>query len=137
MAKKPQSTNLDNVSAYIEMLDEPIKEIVEALRQIILSTDPYITEEIKWNAPSFYYSGEMKPFDPKEYRRHIIVMNLHKRIMLVFPSGDKIDNSSGLLTGDYKDGRRLVEVKAMDDVKRITPALQAATKDWLSKVEKN
>lgn len=136
MAKKPQSANLDNVSGYIEKLDEPTKEIVEALRQIVLSTDPEIAEEIKWNAPSFYYTGDMKPFDPKEYRRHIIVMNLHKRILLVFPSGAKIDNTSGLLTGDYKDGRRLVEVKTLDDVKSITPALQAAIRDWLSKVEK-
>ncbi len=78
----------------------------------------------------------MKPFDAKEYRRHIIVMNLHKRILLIFPSGAKIENSSGLLTGDYKDGRRLVELKTIDDVKRLAPALHEAIKDWLSKVEK-
>ena len=131
---KPSGKEL--VSAYIEALNEPTKEIVATLRQIILSTDAEIAEEIKWNAPSFYYSGVIKPFDPKEYRRHIIVMNLHRRILLVFPSGAKIDNSSGLLTGDYKDGRRLVEVKSMEDVKSITTELQAAIKDWLSKVEK-
>ncbi len=129
-------SNTEQVSAYIDKLEQPIQEIVETLRQLILSTDPEIAEEIKWNAPSFYYMGEMKPFDPKEYKRHIIVMNLHKRILLVFPSGAKIDNTFGLLTGDYKDGRRLVEVKNMDDVNSITPALQAAIKDWLSKVEK-
>jgi hypothetical protein len=133
---KSQLSNTELVSAHIEKLDEPTKEVVETLRQIILSTDPEIAEEIKWNAPSFYYSGEMKPFDPKEYRRHIIVMNLHKRILMVFPSGAKIDNTLGLLTGDYKDGRRLVEVKTMADVKNITPDLQAAIRDWLSKVDK-
>ena len=134
---KPKLSNIELVNAYIEQLQEPTKKIVEALRKIILSTDPEIAEEIKWNAPSFYYTGEMKPFDPKEYRRHIIVMNLNKRILMVFPSGAKIDNSSGLLTGDYKDGRRLVDVKTMDDVKSITPALQSAIKDWLSKAEKS
>lgn len=135
MAKQKLSDN-ELVSAYIEKLEEPTKQIVETLRQIILSTDAEIAEEIKWNAPSFYYSGYMKPFDPKEYRRHIIVMNLHKRILMVFPSGAKIDNKLGLLTGDYKDGRRLIEVKTMDDVKSITRALQAAILDWLDKVEK-
>jgi hypothetical protein len=124
------------VSAYIEGLEQPTQGIVEALRQIILATDAEIAEEVKWNAPSFYYTGEMAAYAPKEYRRHIIVMNLHKRILLVFPSGAKIDNTSGLLTGDYNDGRRLVELKNMDDVKSITPALQIAIKDWLSKVEK-
>ena len=134
---KIKLSDTEMVSAYIEKLGEPVCEIVEALRQIILNTNAEIAEEIKWNAPSFYYTGEMKPFDPKEYRRHIIVMNLHKRILLVFPSGARIDNASGLLTGDYKDGRRLIEVKTMDDVRGITPALQAAIEDWLSKVDKN
>ena len=137
MTKTPKLTGSEAVSAYIAQLDEALGPIVEKLRQIVLSTDPEIAEEIKWNAPSFYYTGEMKPFDPKEYRRHIIVMNLNKRILMVFPSGAKIDNSSGLLTGDYKDGRRLVDVKTMDDVKSITPALQSAIKDWLSKAEKS
>jgi hypothetical protein len=40
----------------------------------------------------------MKPFDPKEYKREIIVMNLFKgRIMLVFPSGAKVKDASGML----------------------------------------
>ena len=133
---KLKLSNTELVTAYIEKLDEPTREIVETLRRVILSADPEIAEEIKWNAPSFYYSGEMRLFDPKEYLRYIIVMNLHKRILMVFPSGAKINNASGLLTGDYKDGRRLVEVKTMDDVKSITPVLQAAIRDWLSKVEK-
>jgi hypothetical protein len=128
--------NTESVSAYIQGLEEPVRSIVDALRQVILGTDSEIAEEIKWNAPSFYYTGEMKPFAPKEYKRYIIVMNLHKRILMVFPSGAKIDNASGLLTGDYADGRRLVYVKTLDDVKAITRALQAAIKDWLSKVEK-
>ncbi len=41
------------------------------LRNIILSTDKEIGERIKWNNPSFYYTGEMKPFDPKEYKREL------------------------------------------------------------------
>ncbi len=133
---KQKASDTELVSDYIDKLEQPTKGIVKALRETILSTDAQIAEEIKWNAPSFYYSGEIKPFDPKEYRRHIIVMNLHKRILMVFPSGAKIDNTSGLLTSDYKDGRRLVEIKTIDEVKIIKPQLQAAIKDWLSKVEK-
>jgi len=65
--------------------------VVEALRQLILSTDPEIGEEVKWNAPTFFYSGEMRSFDPKEYKRYLIVFNLFKQdcIRLVFPSGCK------------------------------------------------
>ena len=45
-----------------------------ALREVILTTDASIGEEIFWNAPTFFYTGEMKPFDPKEYKRYIIVL---------------------------------------------------------------
>ena len=77
----------------------------------------------------------MKPFDPKEYKQYIIVMNLHKRILMVFPSGAKIDNANGLLSGDYTDGRRLLHVTGMDDVLQKEQALRHAIKDWISKVE--
>lgn len=136
MDKTPKLTGSEAVSAYIAQLDEATGSIVEKLRHIVLSIDPQIAEEIKWNAPSFYYTGEMKPFDPKEYKRHIIVMNLRKRIMLVFPSGAKISNTDGLLTGDYADGRRLVNINNMDDVIQKEQALRKAVKDWITKVEK-
>lgn len=107
------------------------------IRQIILSTDKEIGERIKWNNPSFYYKGEIKPFDPKEYKREIIVMNLFKgRIMLVFPSGAKVDDSSGLLQGDYKDGRRVIIFKDLKDVKSKERALQNVIKQWLKMVDK-
>ena len=136
MTKTPKLTGSEAVSAYIAQLDEALGPIVQKLRQIVLSTDPEIAEEIKWNAPSFYYTGQMKPFHPKEYKQYIIVMNLHKRILLVFPSGAKISNANNLLTGDYADGRKLLYISNLDDVLQKEQALRAAIKDWISKVEK-
>jgi hypothetical protein len=135
--KANKLTDEEQVTEHIQKLDPALAETVEAIRQIILKTDNEIGEHIKWNNPSFYYTGEMKPFDPKEYKREIIVMNLHKgRIMLVFPSGAKVNDSSGLLEGDYKDGRRLAIFKDIDDVKAKENALQNVIKAWLTLVEK-
>lgn len=136
----PTATKLsdqEQVSEHIAKLEPQIGEIIEAIRQIILNTDPEIGERIKWNNPSFYYTGEMRPFDPKEYKREIIVMNLHKnRIMLVFPSGAKVNDTSGLLEGDYKDGRRLVTFKDIEDVNAKAETLQNIIIKWLSLVDK-
>ena len=44
-------------------MTHPLAKIVESLRKIILSTDPEVGEEIKWNAPTFLYSGEMKSWE--------------------------------------------------------------------------
>ena len=136
MAKQAPQSNAELVTGYIQNLDAPVAGIVEAIRQIILSTDPEIGEEIKWNAPSFLYTGEMKLFNPKEFKRHIIVMNLHKRILLVFPSGAKVNDTSGLLEGDYADGRRLIYIKSMDDLKSKEAGIRKVIKDWLALVEK-
>ena len=137
MPPKSKATDQEQVAQHIKKLATPLTEVVEYLRQLILSSDKEIGERIKWNNPSFYYTGEMKEFDPKEYKRELIVMNLHKgRIMLVFPSGAKVIDKSGLLEGDYKDGRRLVVFKDLADVKAKEKVLQKIIKAWLKLVDK-
>jgi hypothetical protein len=135
--KRIKLTDSEQVSAYIQALEPSFGGIVEALRHIILSTDPDIGEEIKWNAPTFFYTGKMPPSDPKAYKKYIIVTNFHKgRMLLVFPSGAKINDTTGFLEGDYKDGRRLHYFKDMEDVVTHKNALQDVIKEWLKLVEK-
>ncbi len=137
MAKLIKLTDTQQVTAHIKKLDPETGKIVQALRKLILSTDKEIGERIKWNNPSFYYTGEMKAFDPKEYKREIIVFNLFKnRIMLVFPSGAKVNDRSGLLEGDYKDGRQIAIFKDMKEVKAREHDLIAILKTWLALVDK-
>ena len=136
-AKPEKLTDKEQVTEHIKKLEPQLSKTIEVIRQIILSTDKEIGERIKWNNPSFYYTGEMKPFDPKEYKREIIVMNLFKgRIMLVFPSGAKVNDTSGFLEGDYKDGRRTVVFKDIEDVKAREKDLKTVIKKWLALVEK-
>lgn len=129
-------SDTQQVTDHIAQLDPQLGKVITYLRKVILSTDKIIGERIKWNNPSFYYTGEMKVFDPKEYKRELIVMNLHKgRIMLVFPSGAKVKDTSGLLTGDYKDGRRLVVFADLADVKSKEKQLKKVIKDWISLID--
>jgi hypothetical protein len=137
MPDSPKLTDQEQVTQHIQKLDVSIRDIIETLRQIILNVSDEISERIKWNNPSFYYNGEMQPFDPKEYKREIIVFNLHKnRIMLIFPSGAKVNDTTGLLTGNYADGRRIIVFKDMEDVKAKESALQNVIKEWLKLVDK-
>ena len=137
MAKTNPLSDHDQVTEHIQKLEPGLAKTVEAIRKIILSVDPEIGDRIKWNNPSFYYTGEMKPVDPKEYKREIIVLNLHKgRIMLVFPSGAKVNDKSGLLEGDYKDGRRTCVFADLDDVKTKEKALRQVIRTWLTMIEK-
>ncbi|SEN44490.1 hypothetical protein SAMN05192574_103182 [Mucilaginibacter gossypiicola] len=126
------------VDAYMQKLEHPLKGVLEALRKVILSVDSEIGEHIKWNAPSFLYTGEMRPFDPKEYKRYVIVSNVYQKdcIRLVFPSGAKINDTSGLLSGDYADGRRLAFFHNMEEVEAQEGALRNAVKSWLVLLDK-
>ena len=76
MQHTPKLSDSELVTEHIQKLDPVVRKIVEAIRQIILSVDEEIGERIKWNNPSFYYAGELKTFDPKEYKREIAVFNL-------------------------------------------------------------
>ena len=137
MAKTTKLPDTEQVTAHIKKLDSSIRKTVETLREIILGTDKEIGERIKWNNPSFYYTGELKSFDPKEYKRELIVFNLFKnRIMLVFPSGAKVSDETGFLQGDYKDGRRVAIFKDLADVESNEKILRTVIKKWLKLVDK-
>jgi len=137
MAKATKLTDQEQVTQHIKKLSPAIRNTIEKIRQIVLNTDEEIGERIKWNNPSFYYTGEMKEFDAREYKRELIVMNLHKdRIMLVFPSGAKVNDQSGLLEGDYKDGRRILIFKDMTDVEAKEKKLKAVIRKWIALIDK-
>jgi hypothetical protein len=126
------------VDAYMKKLKHPRKDVVEALRQIILSADKEIGEEIKWNAPTFFYTGKMEPFNPKEYKRYIVVFNLYQKdcIRLVFPSGAKVNDKTGFLQGEYADGRRLAFFPNVAEVESKKKILQAVIKKWLGLLDR-
>lgn len=139
VTKKPEEDKTDPaaVTAHIKKLEPALAKVVQYIRTVILSSGKDIGERIKWNNPSFFYTGRMKPFDPKEYKREIAVFNLFKgRIMLVLPAGAKLGDKSGLLEGDYKDGRRLIIFKDLKDAQAKEKALKKIIATWLKMVDK-
>ena len=121
------------VDAYMQKLTHPLADLAAALRTAILAADVSIGEEIKWNAPAFFYTGPMKPFNPKEYRRHLAVFNFYRKdsIRLVFWHGDRANDRSGFLEGEYPDGRRLAVLESLEQLHRRKKALIAALKAQL------
>lgn len=138
MAKTNKLGNEKQIIEYYLKLDHPLKDLTEELRKIILATDQQVGEQIKWNSPCFYYTGEMKPFDPKEYKRDIVVINLHKKdlVVLVFPTGAKVIDATGLLEGKFSDGRKIVNFASLKELKNKEKDLQTIIKEWLKLVDK-
>lgn len=121
----------DKVDEFMQALDHPLRSVAAQLRKLILSGDKSIGEGIFWNAPCFYYTGKMKPFDPKTYQRYIVGFNFFKPdvIRLIFLRGATVQGKSKLLTGDYKDGRRLALFSSVTDVKKHEKELKRIVKE--------
>ena len=121
------------VDAYMNDLEHPLREVVQSLRKAILSVDKSIGEGIFWNAPTFYYTGNMKPFDPKTYKRYIVGFNLFRKdcVRLIFLRGATVSDPNGLLEGDYEDGRRLALFHGPEDFKRHLKDLKGIVKRLL------
>ena len=132
---KPSETTA--VDAYMQKLKHPLADLAASVRTTILAADKTIGEEIKWNAPAFFYTGPMEPFDPKEYRRHLVVFNFHRKdcIRLVFWHGDRAKDQSGFLEGEYADGRRLATISTPAELRSRKKALVAALKAQLKHLQ--
>lgn len=115
------------VDEYLATLEHPYKAEVAALREIILGVSDDITEQIKWNAPTFSYKGYLATF------------NLHSKLgrqvaHLVFHNGIILDDPNGILEGDYPD-RRMAYFKDMAEVEANADALRGLVRDWIGKMD--
>lgn len=137
MAKSSKLSPEDQITDYFKKLDHPLAKVVLSLRKIVLETDRMIAEQIKWNSPAFYYTGEMKAFDAKEYARDLVVFNLHKKdyVLLVFPTGANVKDKTGLLEGDFPDRRKTAKFETLDEVIKKKEALQKVINAWLKSID--
>lgn len=134
---KPNISDTQQVNFHIQQLPANMQPAVQYLRELMLSIDGQVAEHIKWNSPAFYYTGEMKPFDPKEYKRDLLVMHLRKgKIMCVLPTGMNIRQNTSLLEGSYTDGRRMITFNSIDDIKTNEETFRATIREWLDLIEK-
>lgn len=136
MSKSKDINDANGVDALIKQMPSTLAEMVQRIRELILATDTSVGEQVKWNSPSFFYLGEMKAFDAKEYKRDIVVIHTQKGYpLLIFPTGAGIKDESGLLEGDYKDGRRMISFKTIQEVEAKGKDLQGIVQNWLNLIE--
>lgn len=90
------------VDALVAALDHPLKAVVEEIRPALLAADPRITEQVKWNAPSFCYDGDDR-----------VTFNIRQGgpLLLIFHRGAKVQDAAGFA---FADETGLMDWKAAD-----------------------
>jgi hypothetical protein len=123
------ATGNQTVDDFLDALDHPLKAEIVAVREMILASNPRVTERIKWKAPSFGYDGEDR-----------VTFKLHPStaLTLVFHRGAKVKDASdfsftdpsGLLQWVAKD-RATVTLRNMAEVEEHGAALIATINAWM------
>jgi hypothetical protein len=111
----------EKVTAYMADLDNPFKELWEEIREIVLSTDSKMSEEVKWGAPTFVYKGNLATFNPRA----------KKFVNLTFHTGAMIDDPEGILEGDAKEAR-VFRVENAEDLERKKAGLEGVVRTWIA-----
>jgi hypothetical protein len=108
------------VDAWFATYQNPLKPLVQAVREVILDTDPRMSEAIKWKAPTFIYKGNLASFYPKSA----------KHVSLMFHTGAALPDPTDLLEGEG-DTSRVARFMDADDLAAKTQALQGLVRAWI------
>jgi len=115
MAKHP------DVDTWFATYDNPMKEVVLAVREVVLATDPRIDECIKWKSPTFTFEGNIASFNPRS----------KKHASLMFNVGARIPGDHPALEGGGETARYITFAN-VEDVAAKTDALQGVVRAWIA-----
>lgn len=73
----PRSKEVD---AWLARYENPMKDVVQRVREIVLAADPRIDECIKWQAPTFTFEGNLASFFPKSKQHASLMFHLGAQI---------------------------------------------------------
>ena len=109
----------EKVDAWMAAYDNPQKDLVQSVRETIMAADDRISEDIKWQAPTFVYKGNLASFFPKA----------KKHASLMFHKGADIPGDFPNLTGEGKEARSF-KVADLDDLQSKQDELQSIIRAW-------
>jgi hypothetical protein len=124
----------DEVTRFLAGLNHPLKKEIDFLRQIILTANSKLGENIKWNSPNYHVNNADR-----------ITMRVQPpgQIQLIFHRGAKvldqpklklIKDDSGLLVWKSND-RAVASFKNMEAIQENQSALTKIVKVWIAAAE--
>lgn len=130
-AKLPPSPG-NEVDAFLETLDHPRRDDVARVRQVILSAAPGLSEELKWNAPSF--RTDVDHFCTFHLRsKEAVELVLHRGSKKKPPKDMKLSPKAEALVRWLDSDRAMVSI----DPSRVASsksALTALIREWVNQL---
>lgn len=107
------------VAAWLESYDNPMKDVVRRVREIILRADPRIEEGLEDDAPVFSYRGTLASIFPES----------KKHASLMVARGAEIPGHHPRLEGS-NDPARVMKIHDMSDANAARDDLQHLVRAW-------
>ncbi|MDP3305097.1 MAG: DUF1801 domain-containing protein [Erysipelotrichaceae bacterium] len=123
--------NLSNeVTALLDNLEHPLRNEINYLRSIIMSTGLGLSEGVKWNGPNYSINNE---------DRVTIRINPFKQIQVIFHRGAKVKEQpkERLLKDEHKiltwkeNDRAIATFKRMDEIERLSVVFKELVIQWI------
>ena len=108
------------VDAWFGKYENPLKDEVQRVREILMAADDRMDETIKWQAPTFMYKGNLASFNPRA-KQHVSLM---------FHTGAQIPGDFPNLEGEG-DSARYMKFADMEEVEARADELTAIAKAWM------
>lgn len=122
-----------DVETWLSTFDHPRKEEVLALRQILLAADPAISEEIKWNVPSFRTSEHFATLNLRVKKGIGVILHFGAKKNEISATGVAIDDPESLLEWLARD-RALVTFRDSGDIAAKQSAFTSLIREWIKHV---
>lgn len=113
------SSRNPEVDDWLAAYDNPMKPVVQRVREVVLGADPRVAETIKWQAPTFTYRGNIASFYPRA----------RKHASLMFHQGALIPGRHSVLEGEGETSR-VAKFADLEDVEARRPDLEAVVRAW-------
>ena len=107
------------VDAWFERYENPLKDTMLRVRDIILAADERMDECIKWQSPTFTFEGNLASFNPRS-KQHVSLM---------FHTGAQIPGDHPRLEGGGDTGRYM-RIADLADAEAVRGDLEAIVRSW-------
>jgi len=108
-----------DVEAWLEAYDNPMKDVVARVREIILHSDPRIAESLEPEGPTFSYRGSLMSIFPHS----------KKHASLMVPRGAEVPGHHPRLEGEGDSGR-VMKIGSVAEANAAKDDLQHLVRSW-------
>ena len=118
------------VDVFMATLEHPHKDLIEAIRTLILAVDAGIADGIKWNAPSYRTTEYFATTNLREKAGVGVILHLGAKVRDIGPEQIQVDDPHKLLKWLGRD-RAMIVFKDGKDFSEKTPAFEHIVRSWL------